>query len=144
MIPSRRWIAWVVLAALFAGQVVAHARCDVCVRLGCHATGGSCCGPGREAAADAATCPLCRAAADGGNGTTDAAPCRCLWEPLDDQPLTDARAGGVTLDPVGAAAVLTSSAAVDATSIEASDPRSARPWDVRQRPPRILYGVWRN
>lgn len=142
---SRRTLVTCLLIA--CATAVAHASpqslCRACER--------ACCGerlvPSATATmggADEATCPLCRSAAEHGQAGTAPASCRCQAEPRPDTPVAPARTAAPDADT-----------AVGSLAAWTMPPESARLSGVSRaylasslaipiRPPRILFGVWRN
>lgn len=144
----RRVFTLVVLSGFLAAQIAAQARCDVCAKSGCHVEGGACCGAARTGSADAAGCPLCRAAAGAdlvGAETQGIGeiPCRCMWEARENQPLSTSRGFPGTPDLAAQVAMLPA-LAVPTSGSGFSREFLAAALAVPKRPPRILYGIWRN
>lgn len=124
--------------AFVAIQAVALARCDACATPS--STRADTCG---ACVADRApeTCPACVATASCGPHATEdqPSPCRCQWEPRDDDPLASPH--GPAVDLLGPAP--TPWLARDAGHGDRDAVRIDMP-DVPRRPMRILLGVWRN
>jgi len=151
--PSTTWIVAVCLAVLAQG--VLPPCCGGCDRACCGAAeslGGVADG---VAAADRGHCPHCTApvtthqagsAADERDAAFPDTPCRCRWEAGNDQPAAAGRSRLPEIDRV-APAPAPASVAV-AADLEwgrgVSREYLATLLAAPIRPPRILYGVWRN
>ncbi len=136
-----RIVAWLVVAcATLVAQVVPRAFCRACDLVCCEPrpveTGESrsCCEQATSCCREAVTC--CDTAAD--------TPCRCQLEPRDDQPSSQPRLVSITLDH-GAWTPAPAIATPDVPQVlGASREYLAAALAVPIRPPRILFGVWRN
>ena len=159
----RSHTVWMIACAMIVAQVASAFRCDACEQACCRWT------EGREPAAGqnienadlrsgtaltsphGSGCPRCAARQPfcdhGGieaNDTGDASPCRCQWEARHDLAGVPAGRQFLPLDgPDHAFAAMAVSP--DLTAVGTS----SRAWitaaaTIPTRPPRILYGVWRN
>lgn len=149
MAYGKNQFVWLVAAlAAFAGQIVPQAWCRACDRPCCTSEAG------HETAYDhgsrpadagsTAACPLCTAsAACPSPSETTEPPCHCQLDARQSVPLVASRAAGSASDvaawPGGVAvpSVPPRSSGVSADYLSAS-------LAVPIRPPRILFGVWRN
>ena len=144
---------WFVLAwAAVVAQAAPLSLCRDCSRPCCAAHEAA---AGDAAAGEVATCPACAAAdatacaaaggletASGGQPARD--PCRCQLDARPEQPLAVARANPPRA--IGGDAAIVAPAALPPAppALGASREYLAATLAIPIRPPRILYGVWRN
>lgn len=144
---SRQQLVWAIVAcAAVVAQLAPKALCHACDQPCCS---GQASGHGPHAidsgAAPAGHCPLCAATADLRLGESDEQPCRCQLNARTDQPTSLSRgtpaprADGESA-PGGPAVV----PAVVPQALGVSREYVAASLAVPIRPPRILFGVWRN
>lgn len=74
----------------------------------------------------------------------DTSPCRCQLDAREDQPLGQSRVTLRTLDPVSSSAVSATATPPVPQVLAVSREYLAASLAVPIRPPRILFGVWRN
>ncbi|MEI6239639.1 MAG: hypothetical protein WCR51_04570 [Planctomycetia bacterium] len=146
MLRSRKQLvlACVACAAILA-QVAPQASCRACDQPCCAALdGGRGSAPPNSSCQPAATCPLCTAAVDLRPTETSERPCHCQLTARHEQPLSLSGGaapvlsdGHATLSPVAIPPRVPQVLGVSREYLAAS---LAMPI----RPPRILFGVWRN
>lgn len=144
MASSLRNLVWTVAAcAAIVAQFAPNAFCDACSKPCCAVAGTL------SAAADAvaeshAGCPLCTAAAGTRPAEPTEQPCRCQLDARHEQPLSPSR---ITIRVVadGDPAVGPAAAAPEVPQVlGVSREYVAESLAVPIRPPRILFGVWRD
>ena len=138
MICSRRQVVWFVAAcAALVAQVAPQAFCRSCDR--------PCCEIAVESAAESATgCPLCAAATDACAVETSEQPCRCQLDARQDRPISPSKGVAPAFDPVDQDFLPTAAPAAVPQTLGVSREYVAASMSVPIRPPRILFGVWRN
>lgn len=143
---GRKQVVWVLAAcaALFA---------QVTPRAPCHACDKPCCGDqareprSQTCASDddrAIGCPLCAAAVADGAGEPHRAPCRCHLTARHDQPLSATSATPAVVGADSVAVGLPAPRLVVPQALGVSRDYVATLLGIPIRPPRILFGVWRN
>lgn len=135
---SRRQVVWFVAAcAALVAQVTPQAVCRSCDQ--------PCCGVAVESVAESATgCPLCAAAADSCAVEVSEPPCRCQLDARQDRPISPSKAAVPAFDPVDQAFLPAAAPAAVPQTLGVSREYVAAFMAVPIRPPRILFGVWRN
>ncbi len=145
MIQSRTQLVWALAAcaAVFA-QITPRAFCQNCDQPCCSRLADGHARPAIAAAEPAGSCPLC--AAESGRQLPDGGdrPCHCQLNARDQQPLACSRsfvpAGADGALPVGPAFL----PPVVPLGLGVSREYLAASLAIPIRPPRILFGVWRN
>lgn len=145
MTNSPKQFVWAVAAcAAIVAQFAPDASCDACSRACCAVPGTS------PLAADPVTatsdgCPLCTAAAAGIRPAEPTEqPCHCQLDARHEQPLSPSRSV-IRVLADGDAATGPTAAAPDVPQVlGASREYVAASLAVPIRPPRILFGVWRD
>lgn len=148
MISSRtsRLAVWLVAAsATLLAQVVPQAACRACDQPCCAEPAGGLGPAALDACSDAAVaCPLCAAAARVPPVEPNDQPCRCRLHARHDRPFALSRGSSPAVadgqPAVGTTAILPLVPPVLGVSRE----YLASTLAVPIRPPRILFGVWRN
>lgn len=145
MVGSRKRLAWVMVAyAGVCAQAIPTALCHACDEPCCAApaTGRGPTTTGLRIALDGG-CPLC-AAADLGRAETTEQPCHCQLDARHDQPLAPSRSILPTFsaDDHGAAPLAIPPLVPQVIGVRRE--YVAALLTVPIRPPRILFGVWRN
>ncbi|MFM7205922.1 MAG: hypothetical protein ACKO4T_04540 [Planctomycetaceae bacterium] len=146
VVQSRTQIVWALAAcAAVSAQVTPRALCQACDQPCCasRANGHA---PRAAAAPDETTggCPLC--AAESGCPLTDASdrPCHCQLKARHSEPLAHSRS---TLPSLADGALTTGLPALPRVALQVlgvSREYLAASLAIPIRPPRILFGVWRN
>ena len=146
MAHGRNQNAWLVAAcAALVAQVAPQALCRSCDR--------PCCEPAAANVEAAPTvpesdpadhCPLCAAVADACPLESNSAPCRCRLDARQDEPKTSPQGNGPSFDEVVQASVPGVALPVPRRGLGVSREYLAASLAVPIRPPRILFGVWRN
>ena len=136
MVPTQKQLAWIVAAcAAVVAQVVPQPVCRACDR--------PCCAKQAHELAPEG-CPLCAAEAHTGWAETSDHSCRCQLDARQDQPRGQTRESLPTLT----AAETTFGLAADRPDVPQvlglSREYLVALLAVPIRPPRILFGVWRN
>jgi hypothetical protein len=146
MVPTQKQLAWMVAAcAAVVAQVVPQPVCRACDRPCCakqaHELGPA---PTGFGVGPAESCPLCAAETHPGRAETSDHSCRCQLDARQDQPRGQTR-GSL---PTFAAAETAYGLAADLPDVQqvlgVSREYLATSLAVPIRPPRILFGVWRN
>ena len=146
MARSRRQLVWALTVGLaVAAQLSPPALCRACDRPCCVSEAGDHCPkPSDSGVGSAAGCPLCSHAADLRPAEANERPCDCLLQARHDQPRFPTRGSpphGADGGPaIGPAVVVPGVPPVLGASREYVAALLAMPI----RPPRILFGVWRN
>lgn len=151
---SRRNPVWFVLAwAAVVAQAAPLSLCRDCERPCCAAREAP---AGKAAADEVDTCPACAAAEATACGAADAAletassgrptgePCRCRLDTRPEQPLAAARGNSPRVIGCDAAIAALAASPPAPPALGASREYLAATLAMPIRPPRILYGVWRN
>jgi len=133
-------VAWAALVA----QAAPWACCGACDRACCEAQSDRC-GPAAAEANDATPrCPLCAAAAAAPKTDSDGHPCRCHLDAREVQFVVPAQ-GPFRVHTENNAPVAPAIASPNVPpALGASREYLAASLAVPIRPPRILFGVWRN
>lgn len=145
MIRSRTQLVWVLAAcaAVFA-QAIPRALCRACDQPCCSSLADGHTRPAATVAEPAGGCPLCAAESDRQLPDNADRPCHCQLKARHDQPLSFSRtpvpAGADGARLIGPAFIPPVTPQVFGVSREYLAASLAIPI----RPPRILFGVWRN
>ena len=150
MVQRRSKLGWIVAAwAAVVAQAVPAACCGACDQPCCvgqaerHATGAA------EVPADSGGCPACAAATAAPTACERAPrstdhPCRCHLAARQEQPVAPSPDSLRNLTPDDQPAALTAAPPTPPQAIGVSREYLAASLAVPIRPPRILFGVWRN
>lgn len=146
MVPSQKQLAWFVAAcAAIVAQVVPQPVCQACDRPCCAShspgLGPKATGLGVEPAEH---CPLCTAETHPGRAETSDQPCHCQLDARQDQPRGQSRESLPTFAAGEAASGLVAERPDVPQVLGVSREYLASSLAVPIRPPRILFGVWRN
>lgn len=146
MVPGRKRLVWVAVAcAAVVAQVVPTALCRGCDQPCCADLASGCSPTATElSVAPAGGCPLCAAAADLRRAETNEQPCHCQLNARHDQSLSLSRSIFPTCSGDDPAAAPVGLPPLVPQAISASREYVAASLTVPIRPPRILFGVWRN
>ena len=142
MMPSRKRFVWALAAC--AAVVVQAAPVGVC-----RACDKPCCAGLRPTVTGSVeepghTCPLCAAASGRDARGGDDQPCRCRLDARDEQPLSLPRGGVSPADAAGPAVGMVADLPDVPHAIGVCPEYAAALLAMPIRPPRILFGVWRN
>jgi len=145
---NSRNVVWLVAAcaALFA-QVVPQAFCRDCDRGCCAAESRDCSQPAADHAVEpSGGCPLCTAAAadDACPSESDGQPCHCQLDARQDQPVMADSGPTHHPDHAGSVAILETVSLHVPRTLGVSREYMLASLAIPIRPPRILFGVWRN
>ena len=136
---------WLVAAsAALAAQIAPHAFCQRCDRPCCESTATVEVAPAASDSDPVDRCPVCAAVADKCPVESTAAPCRCQLDARQDEPKTASRSTLPSFDEVTQASVPGAALPAPCPVFGASREYLAASLAVPIRPPRILFGVWRN
>lgn len=146
MIGNRNQLAWVVAACVaVVAQIAPKPLCYACDKPCCSSqTSGHDSQTSDCRTELASRCPLCATAADLRPGDTSERPCHCQLSARHDQPLSATRD---TLSPWSDGSVVLGLPAVPPAvphALGLSREYLAKLLGIPIRPPRILFGVWRN
>ncbi len=144
MVGSLRNLVWTAAAcAAIVAQFAPDAFCDACSRP-CCAVPGTLSAAAESVGETPVGCPLCTAAAGIRPAEPTEQPCRCQLDARHEQPLSPSRStirvvadGDPAVGPAAAAPEVPQVLGVSREYVAAS-------LAVPIRPPRILFGVWRD
>lgn len=146
MAYGRNQIVWLVAAcAALAAQVVPQALCLGCDRPCCaSAAVGIELAACPSKAAPAGGCPACAAAADRCPIDPAEPPCGCQLDSRQDEPMASSRGTLPSFNAVARGFLPSTALAAAPQPLGVSREYLAGSLAVPIRPPRILFGVWRN
>ena len=141
---SRTFVRLMVACAALLAQVVPLSFCEACQRDGCPAANHDRVPIGTSGlVASTHGCPLCDAASQHCRPDSPEHPCRCQFNPRQDQPLT-ANPSPPPPDAFNQVAVLETASLHAPHPLGQSREYAAASLAIPIRPARILFGVWRN
>ena len=145
MVQSRKQLVWALAAcaAVFA-QLPPRALCQACDQPCCSSLAEGHAPPAAASVEPSGTCPLCAAASGQRLPDTADPPCHCQLKARQHQPLALSRS---TLPVVADGAMALAPSVLPAVApqvLGVSREYLAASLAIPIRPPRILFGVWRN
>ena len=138
-------LVWILAACAVVAQIGPKASCRACDQ-GCCADQARTAGPASTEAGGepSGSCPRCAASAGHRSSETTDRPCRCQLHARRDQPLSVSRNTLLTFAAAGPTIGLAVTPPLAPRVLGISREHVAASLAVPIRPPRILFGVWRN
>lgn len=141
---GNRFVWLVAACAAVVAQVAPQALCRSCDRPCCDSAATVKAATGVSDGDPAGHCPVCAAVADDCPVESTAAPCRCQLDCRQDEPKTSSHGTLPSFDEVAQATVPGTALPAPCPVLGVSREYLAASLAVPIRPPRILFGVWRN